>query len=116
MSDCIFCKLANGEIPTQLVYEDEAVVAFHDLHPQAPVHVLIVPKKHVADIDTLAGHADGEKILGQVLRAIPKVADLVGIRQKGYRLINNCGPDAGQTIEHVHFHLLGGKVLGDKIV
>lgn len=116
MSDCIFCKLANGEIPTQLIYEDEALVAFPDLHPQAPVHVLIVPKKHVADIDTLASHADGEMILGQVLQAIPKVADLVGIRQNGYRLINNCGPDAGQTIEHVHFHMLGGKVLGDKIV
>jgi len=116
MPDCIFCKLANGEIPAQFIYEDEAVVAFHDLHPQAPVHVLIVPKVHVPDIDTLASHQDGERILGQVLHAIPKVADRLGIRQNGYRLINNCGPDAGQTIAHVHFHLLGGKVLGDKIV
>lgn len=116
MSDCIFCKLAQGEIPATFIYEDEAVVAFHDLHPQAPVHVLIVPKTHVPDIDSLASHEAGEAILGQVLRAIPEVAERVGVRQSGYRLINNCGRDAGQTIDHVHFHLLGGKTLGAKIV
>lgn len=116
MSDCIFCKLAHGEIPTPLIYEDEAVVAFHDLHPQAPVHVLIVPKTHVRDIDSLASHESGEAILGQVLRAIPQVAERLGIRASGFRLINNCGRDAGQTIDHVHFHLLGGKVLGEHIV
>lgn len=116
MPDCIFCKLSSGEIPVQFIYEDEEVVAFHDMHPQAPVHALVIPKAHVPDLDTLASHPDGEKILGQVLRAIPKVADKLGIRQNGYRVINNCGADAGQTIAHVHFHLLGGKVLGDKIV
>ena len=80
MSDCIFCKLANGDIPANLIYEDEWVVAFHDLHPQAPVHVLIVPKTHVQNIDMLASHEAGEAILGQILRAIPSVAERVGIR------------------------------------
>jgi histidine triad (HIT) family protein len=116
MSDCLFCKLIHGEIPTSLIYEDEAVIAFRDLHPQAPVHILIVPRVHVEDLDALASHPDGITILGQVLNAVPKVADLAGIRESGYRLINNCGRDAGQTIPHVHFHLLGGRPLGDRIV
>jgi histidine triad (HIT) family protein len=116
MSDCIFCKLAHGEIPTNLVYEDEAVVAFQDMHPKAPVHVLIVPKIHVGNIEELARHESGEVILGQVLRVIPVVAAKLGIAQSGYRLINNFGKDGGQTIEHVHFHLLGGRNLGDRMV
>lgn len=116
MSDCIFCKLAHGEIPTNLVYEDESVVAFHDMNPKAPVHVLIVPKTHVRNIEELASHESGEAILGQILRAIPVVAARLGIEKSGYRVINNFGKDGGQTIDHVHFHLLGGRHLGDRMV
>lgn len=116
MSDCIFCKLAHGEIPTKLIYEDEFVVAFHDMHPKAPVHALIVPKTHVRSIEDLARHENGEAILGQILRAIPAVAAELGVSESGYRLINNFGKDGGQTIDHVHFHLLGGRVLGDRMV
>ena len=116
MADCIFCKLAHGEIPTSFVYEDDAVVAFHDLHPKAPVHVLIVPRTHVPTIEALATHEQGEAILGAVLRAVPQVAARLGLSASGYRLINNFGRDGGQTIDHVHFHLLGGKELGDRMV
>jgi histidine triad (HIT) family protein len=116
MSDCIFCKIARGDIPSQLIYEDEHVVAFHDLHPVAPVHALIVPKTHVRNLEDLARHEQGEAILGQVLRAIPAVAASLGVSERGYRLINNCGPDGGQTIEHVHFHLIGGRALGEKMI
>lgn len=116
MADCIFCKLASGEIPTNLIYSDDQVVAFHDLSPKAPVHVLIVPRLHLASIEALAQNEQGEKIMGAVLKAVPKVAALLGLSERGYRLINNFGPDGGQTIEHVHFHLLGGKNLGDRMV
>lgn len=116
MDDCIFCKLANGVIPTQLIYEDEHVVAFHDLHPVAPVHVLVMPRVHVRNIADLADHPEGEAIMGQVLRAIPQVARIVGVDHQGYRIINNCGHNGGQTIDHVHFHLIGGQHLGDRLV
>ena len=116
MSDCIFCKIAQGDIPSQLIYEDDHVVAFHDLHPVAPVHVLIVPKIHVRNLEDLARHEQGEVILGQVLRVIPMVAASLGVNERGYRVINNCGPDGGQTIEHVHFHLIGGRALGEKMI
>ncbi len=116
MADCIFCKLANGEIPTHLVYEDDVVSAFQDQNPKAPVHVLIVPKTHVPTIEALAAHEEGDQIIAAVLKAVPKVAALLGLSESGYRLINNFGPDGGQTIDHVHFHLLGGKNLGDRMV
>lgn len=116
MSDCIFCKIVRGEIPATFIYEDDHLVVFKDTHPVAPVHVLIVPKKHVANIVELAGCTDGEVLLGQVLRAIPAVAKLLHVDAAGFRLINNCGRDGGQTIEHVHFHLIGGKALGDGLI
>ncbi|MDD2534891.1 MAG: histidine triad nucleotide-binding protein [Eubacteriales bacterium] len=116
MADCIFCKLAHGEIPTTFVYEDDAVVAFRDMHPKAPVHVLIVPKTHVETIEALAAHENGQVIWGALLLAIPKVAAALGVSASGYRLINNFGRDGGQSVDHIHIHLLGGRNLGDRMV
>lgn len=116
MADCIFCKLAQGEIPTDFVYEDDAVVAFRDMHPKAPVHVLIVPKTHIRNIEELARHEAGEAIMGSLLKAIPQVAAALGVSESGYRLINNFGHDGGQSVDHVHIHLLGGRALGDRMV
>jgi len=108
--DCIFCKIIHKEIPSEIVYEDEWVTAFKDLEPAAPVHVLIVPKKHVASLNDVEDQ--DVEILGRIQVAAAKVAQAQGIREQGYRLINNCGKDAGQVVMHVHYHLLGGKTLG----
>ncbi|MBR3280297.1 MAG: HIT domain-containing protein [Clostridia bacterium] len=128
MEECIFCKIANGEIGT-LVYENEFVAAFDDLNPQAPVHTLIVPKKHIVNIEDLKigeGHCNHEqkesevpcdgKYIKEIFKAIKEVAKIKGVAESGYRIISNCGKDAGQTVMHLHFHLIAGKELGDKIV
>ena len=108
--DCIFCKIIQHEIPSEIVYEDEWVTAFKDLSPAAPVHVLIVPKKHIA---SLTEAADGDAaLLGRIQLAAANIAARMGIQDKGFRLINNCGADAGQVVMHVHYHMLGGKTLG----
>ncbi len=104
MSDCIFCKLANGEIPTTYVYEDDRVVAFDDANPQAPVHVLVVPREHYANV----GDAVPEALLGHLLAVASLVAERTGIAEDGYRIIINTGRDAGQTVLHLHLHVLGG--------
>lgn len=106
--DCIFCKIAAGEIPATKVYEDENVLAFLDIHPQAPIHVLLVPKKHVENI--LA--CDGETITA-VLNAAKAVALQQGVAQTGFRLITNCGKHGAQSVNHLHFHLVGGKQLSE---
>jgi histidine triad (HIT) family protein len=116
MKDCIFCQIAEGKIPVTFVYQDEQVVAFRDLHPVAPVHVLIVPRHHADDILELAGDPAGAEIMAAMLHALPRIAQALGVAETGFRLINNCGPDAGQTINHVHFHLIGGRHLGAKII
>jgi len=106
MTDCIFCKIANGEIPSTKVYEDEYVLAFRDINPLAPKHVVIIPKRHVGslnDIDTLSQQ---EQLA--LLHACRKVARLEGITESGYRIASNCGADAGQTVPHLHIHVLGG--------
>ena len=106
MTDCIFCKIANGEIPSTKVYEDEYVLAFRDINPLAPKHVVIIPKRHVEslnDIDTLSQQ---EQLA--LLHACRKVARLEGITESGYRIASNCGADAGQTVPHLHIHVLGG--------
>ena len=110
MPDCIFCKIANGEMGT-LVYEDETVAAFNDLSPQAPVHVLIIPKKHIARISDVR---DGEDacLMGHIMVAANKIAAERGVAESGYRVVANCNEDAGQSVWHIHFHLLGGRVLG----
>ena len=107
MEDCIFCKIANKEINSEILYEDEFVVAFKDLEPQAPVHILIVPKKHIASLNELTA-ADTE-LLARIVLAAQKLAKDNGIAERGYRLVNNCGIEGGQTIGHLHFHLLGGR-------
>ncbi|MBR6253672.1 MAG: histidine triad nucleotide-binding protein [Clostridia bacterium] len=113
MEDCIFCKIANGEIGS-LIYENEYVAAFDDLNPQAPVHSLIVPKKHIENIEAL--ESEDEKYVVEIFKAIKEVAKLKGVSESGYRIISNCGKDAGQTVMHLHFHLLAGKELSDKIL
>ncbi len=112
MSDCIFCKIANGEIPSDFLYEDERVVAFRDLNPQAPVHVLIVPKAHHDNIiDGVP--AETLKSMSEAARA---VADATGVAKTGFRCIMNTGADAGQTVTHLHMHLLGGVKLGEGLL
>ena len=113
MEDCIFCKIANGEIGS-LIYENEYVAAFDDLNPQAPVHSLIVPKKHIENIEAL--ESEDEKYVVEIFKAIKEVAKLKGVSESGYRIISNCGKDAGQTVMHLHFHMLAGKELSDKII
>jgi histidine triad (HIT) family protein len=104
VEDCIFCKIAGGEIPVPFVYEDEQVVAFNDAQPQAPVHVLIVPREHHSD------PADGVSpaLAAALMAAIPKVAEVAGIAASGYRVIINAGPDARQSVPHLHIHVMGG--------
>lgn len=113
MEDCIFCKIANGEFGTEMVYEDEFVAAFKDLNPQAPVHILVVPKKHYENVLAVE---DGDDIIAKIYSAINKIAKKEGFDKNGFRVINNCGKDAGQTVMHAHFHIIAGKTLGDKIV
>ncbi|MBM3464691.1 MAG: histidine triad nucleotide-binding protein [Armatimonadetes bacterium] len=105
--DCIFCKIAAREIPASEVYRDEHVVAFNDTNPQAPVHVLVIPTRHLEHLQ--ATSAEDAEILGRVLATIPAVAEKVGLADEGYRVVNNCRESAGQTVFHLHFHLLGGR-------
>ncbi|MBN7772705.1 histidine triad nucleotide-binding protein [Clostridium aminobutyricum] len=104
MADCIFCMIANKEIPSKLVYEDDKIICFHDLEPQAPVHVLIVPKKHIASLDDVT--AEDQELLGYIMIKVKDIAKQLEL-ENGYRLVNNCGEDGFQTVKHIHFHLLG---------
>ena len=106
MKDCIFCKIANKEIPTKIVYEDDKIFAFTDIKPVAPVHLLIIPKKHIPSIDYLGG--EDKELIGELFLVAQKLARKYGIDKTGYRLIFNVGRDAGQTIDHLHLHLIGG--------
>ena len=108
MSDCLFCKIIAGEIPSTKVYEDELVLAFRDIAPQAPTHVLVVPKTHIADCDAVTAENSG--VIRHIFEVIPAIARAEGLTN-GYRVVSNCGPDAGQTVQHLHFHILGGKPL-----
>jgi histidine triad (HIT) family protein len=104
MSDCIFCKIANKEIPSNVAYEDSEVICFHDLQPQAPVHLLIIPKKHIESLDGVG--AEDAAVLGRLLTKVKGIAAEAGL-DNGYRLVCNCGEDGMQTVKHLHFHLLG---------
>ena len=108
MADCIFCKIAMGEIPSQKVYEDESVVAFKDLSPKAPVHVLIVPKKHIQSVAHFQTE-DKELAAHIFVDVVPKLANELGIAENGFRVVMNTGDDGGQTVHHLHVHLLGGR-------
>lgn len=107
MTDCIFCKMASGEITPDTIYEDDDVLAFRDLHPQAPTHVLVIPKRHVSTLNDL--DADSAGLAGKLLLAAAKVADREGIAGQGYRTVINCNTAGGQTVFHLHLHLLGGR-------
>jgi histidine triad (HIT) family protein len=109
MSDCLFCRIVAGKIPSEKVHEDNDVVAFHDVNPQAPVHVLVIPRRHVASLDEAAGE-DGE-LLGKLLLTVRQLARDLEIAE-GYRVVTNCGAAAGQSVFHIHFHLLGGRPMG----
>ena len=113
MEDCLFCKIIKGEIPSSKVYEDEEILAFRDIHPVAPVHVLVIPKKHISSLVDLK--PEDENIIGRIYTVINKMAEQEGILEKGFRVVVNCGEDGGQEVKHLHFHLLGGKKLGIKI-
>ena len=108
MSDCLFCKIITGEIPSAKVYEDEVVFAFRDINPQAPTHVLVVPKAHIADCNGVS--AENSDVVAHIFEVIPKTAGAEGWTN-GDRVVSNCGADAGQTVQHLHFHILGGKQL-----
>lgn len=114
MENCIFCKIIERQIPSTIVYEDDKVLAFNDISPVAPVHVIIIPKTHIANVNDLT--VDNAAVLGDIHLAAQKIAASLGIAAKGYRLINNCGKDAGQTVFHLHYHLIGGLTLGAKII
>lgn len=107
MSDCIFCKIANKEIPSQFVYEDDLVVAFKDLHPKAPTHILLIPKKHIEKLSDMK--VEDISLGGNLLLAVSKVAEKEGIKENGFRVVINNGKYAGQEVFHLHFHILGGK-------
>ena len=111
--DCLFCKIIDGDIPSSKVYEDEAVYAFRDIHPQAPVHILVVPKAHICC--TQAVDESNSVYVGKCFEAIAKIAKAEGL-DGGYRVINNCGEDGGQTVLHLHFHILGGRKLSEKML
>lgn len=102
--DCLFCKIANKEIPSDLIYEDDKVVAFNDINPQAPVHFLLVPKQHIKSLDDVK--QDQEQLLAHIFKLIPQLAKKYDL-SNGYRVVNNCGQQGGQTVDHIHFHVLG---------
>ncbi|MCL2496090.1 MAG: histidine triad nucleotide-binding protein [Clostridiales bacterium] len=110
MENCIFCRIAAGQIPANFLYEDEDIAAFRDINPRAPVHVLIIPKKHIASLAEIE-EAD-TALLGRICLVARQLAENEGIAASGYRLISNCGTDSGQEVAHLHFHLLGGQFLG----
>ncbi len=112
MSDCIFCEIIKGDIPCTKVYEDEAVLAFDDIHPMAPVHVVIIPKKHVATLMDIDAGAD---ITGRLIAAAQKVAKIKNVADGGFRTVVNCNADGGQVVFHLHMHLLGGRKLEDQL-
>jgi len=111
--DCIFCKIAAGEIPSKKVYSDELCYAFHDIAPKAPVHVLVVPREHIPSVDGVM--PDNSAIVAHIFTVIPKIAASLGL-SGGYRVVSNCGSDAGQTVPHLHFHIIGGRRLSDDMV
>ena len=105
---CLFCKIIAGEIPSTKVYEDETVLAFRDIAPQAPTHILVIPKEHIPSVHAVTAENSG--VVAHIFEVIPRIAEQEGLKN-GYRVVSNCGPDAGQTVQHLHFHILGGKPL-----
>ena len=113
MNDCLFCKIAAGVIPSSKVYEDDEVLAFRDIAPQAPVHVLVIPKKHVSGWYDAQDESDA--LLGKLMRTAAAVAKMEGVVDSGFRVVSNCGADAQQTVKHLHLHVLGGKEMAGEM-
>ena len=109
MEDCIFCKIINGEIPSKKLYEDDKVYAFYDITPEAPIHFLVIPKEHIESANDL--NVSNSHIISHIFIVINKLVMELNIADTGYRIINNCGEDGGQTVKHIHFHVLGGRSL-----
>lgn len=109
MEDCTFCKIINKQIPSEIIYEDEEMIAFKDIQPLAPVHILVVPKKHITSVMELS--EEDQILVGKIYLKIKEISINVGIEKEGFRVITNCGENAGQTVKHIHFHILGGKKL-----
>lgn len=112
MENCLFCKIVAGQIPSTKVYEDDAVLAFRDINPLAPVHVLVIPKAHIADTNGIT--AENSALIAHIFEVIPRIAAAEGL-VNGYRVVSNCGPDSGQMVPHLHFHILGGKSLAAEL-
>ena len=108
MENCLFCKIVAGTIPSTKVYEDETVLAFRDIAPMAPTHILVIPKTHIPSVDGVT--AENSAVVAHIFEVIPQIAKAEGL-EKGYRVVSNCGADAGQTVPHLHFHILGGRQL-----
>jgi histidine triad (HIT) family protein len=109
MDNCLFCKIVQGNIPSDKVYEDDKILAFKDINPGAPVHILIIPKLHIGSINEL--NEEHKELIGHIFIMAKKLAKDLGVDESGFRLVNNCGEDGGQTVPHIHFHLLGGRSL-----
>lgn len=114
MKDCLFCKIVKGEVPSTKVYEDDEVYAFKDINPAAPIHILVIPKKHITSLAHL--QKEDEALVGKIYGVMNQIAEEQGFKENGYRVIVNCGKDGGQEVMHLHFHLLAGRQLGEKIV
>ena len=114
MQDCLFCKIIKGEVPSKKVYENDYVYAFYDIAPAAPVHVLVIPKKHIVSVNDIT--EENVEYVAEIMKAIKEIAKILGIHDNGYRVITNIGDDGCQVVKHLHFHILGGKNLGEKIV
>ena len=112
MEDCVFCKIIKGEIPSNKVYEDDDILAFKDIKPAAPIHILVIPKKHVKSLNEI----DDAQLISKIMFAVINIAKELGFANEGYRVINNCGENGGQAVPHLHFHILAGTKLGEKIV
>ena len=112
MENCLFCKIVKGEIPSTKVYEDEKVLAFRDIAPMAPTHILVIPKMHIGSVNEVT--AENADIVAHIFTVIPQIAAAEELGN-GYRVVSNCGPDAGQTVHHLHFHILGGKQLSTEM-
>ena len=108
MSNCLFCKIIAGDIPSAKVYEDDSILAFRDIAPQAPTHILVIPKAHIPSCDGIT--AENSAVVAHIFTVIPQIAKAEGL-ENGYRVVSNCGDHAGQTVHHLHFHILGGKQL-----
>lgn len=112
MADCLFCKIVAGDIPSTKVFEDEQVLAFRDIAPQAPTHILVIPKSHIGSVAQITG--DNSGVVAHIFEVIPAIAEAEGLTG-GYRVVSNCGPDARQSVHHLHFHILGGKELSEQM-